>query len=64
MRLNDFGVITAVVIVILAITSAALHKHTKDCVGAQAIENITENEIDVLLNVPVGTSHSIIQTID
>lgn len=65
MKTYDLGIVAAVVIIALAITSSYLHKHTDECpVIYPKLENIAESEIDHLLHIPDGTSHMVIDVID
>ncbi len=64
MKTYDLGIITAVVLIGLALVSAYAHDKKKDCPACAGIEQAAEAEIDHLANLPQGTASAVINAVD
>ncbi len=63
MKTYDLGLVAGALVLILALTSVFLHKHTNECaIECRDVENIAEFTIDKILKVPDGTSERIINS--
>lgn len=67
MKLNDMGIITLMVLVILVGAASAIHKHKDKCVDPEAceiIEDMAEAGADAILHLPAGSTDKIIAGIE
>ena len=64
MKLHDFGVVAAVIIIGLAVISSVAHHKKGGCAACEVVEKLAEDQIDDMLHVPDGTAHKVIERLD